>query len=258
MQIIIARDYEAMSDEAAVVVVAEVDRKPDLVLGLASGKSPAGLYERLGKHPEKFERVRFFDLDEFYGVSPANKYSFHHQLKTQLIDRVKHDPANVRFLRGNISDLQAEAVEYEEAIRKAGGIDLQILGLGKNGHLGFNEPGSSLASRTRPKVLEPETLADHMKTLDSQAPVTNFTITMGLGTIMEGRRLLLVASGREKAEMAKAMVEGPVTAEVPASILQMHPNVTAVLDEAAAALLKRRDYWKWVYENKWRVGQKQR
>jgi len=132
---------------------------------------------------------------------------------------------------------------------------VQILGIGKNGHVGFNEPGSSLGSRTRPKTLEPDTLAHYAGNLDTQAPLSNFAITMGVGTIMEARRCLLLASGADKADIIRQMVEGPLTSEVPASVLQMHPRAVGVLDEAAASKLRRRDYYKWVFENKWRVGQ---
>jgi glucosamine-6-phosphate deaminase len=146
--------------------------------------------------------------------------------------------------------------ETEDKIKAVGGIDLQVLGIGKNGHVGFNEPGSSLGSRTRPKTLEASTLAENMKGVDVKTPLSNFAITMGVGTIMDARHLLMLASGEGKADIIREMVEGPVTSEIPASALQMHPRTTVILDEAAAARLKRRDYYKWVFENKWRVGQK--
>ena len=253
MQIIIASDYDAMSDEAAGIVLAAVREKPDLVLGLAAGKTPIGLYKRLWDKGDWFSKVRFFNLDEFFGAKADSKHSFHRMLRETLLDKIKHHPDNVRFLRGDAHDLETEAEEYEKAIRAAGGVDLQILGLGMNGHLGFNEPGSSLGSRTRPKTLEPDTLAPFVETLDSQAPISSFAITMGIGTIMEARHLLLMASGEKKAEMVRLMVEGPITAEVPASAMQMHPRATAILDEEAASGLKRKEYWKWVHENRWRV-----
>lgn len=257
MEIIIRPDYAALSDEAAGIVLAEVRRKPDLALGLATGRTPLGLYERLRASRDAFARVRFFNLDEFHGLSADDRWSFRRALREQLLDHVAHDKANVHLFRGDAPDLEAEAEEVERKIGAAGGIDVQILGLGRNGHLGFNEPGSSLGSRTRVKTLQAETLADHMQTLDSQARLTSFVVTMGIGTILESRRILLLASGSDKAEIVRQMVEGPVTAEVPASALQLHPRTSVVVDEAAAAALKRRDYWKWVYENRWRVGQGQ-
>jgi glucosamine-6-phosphate deaminase len=256
VEIIIEPDAAGLADRAAGIVFDELSRKPDLVLGMATGKTPIALYERLRRKPEAFAKVRFFNLDEFYGLAPSDPASFHRFFRHHLLDHVKHDPRNVHLFRGDVKDLEAQAQETEELIRSVGGIDLQILGIGKNGHIGFNEPGSSLGSRTRPKTLEPETLAHYATHLDPKAPLSNFAITMGVGTIMEARRCLLLASGAEKAEIVRLMVEGPVTAEVPASALQMHARAAAVLDEAAASRLKRRDYYKWVFENKWRVGQK--
>jgi glucosamine-6-phosphate deaminase len=253
MEIVIRPDYAGLCGEAARIVLAEAARKPDLVLGLATGRTPLGVYENLKGAGGALARARFFNLDEFHGLGASHPDSFHRSLRRHLLDHVAHDSSRVRFLRGDAPDLEAEAGAYEEAIRAAGGIDLQILGVGRNGHIGFNEPGSSLASRTRPKTLEPETLADTLQGLDTAAPPSRFAITMGIGTILEARRLLLLASGEGKAEIVRKVVEGPVTAEVPASMVQFHPRATVVLDEAAAALLKRRDYYRWVYENKGRL-----
>lgn len=256
MEIVIEDSADALADRAASIVLEELARKPDLVLGLATGKTPVGLYERLRKKPDAFAKARFFNLDEFYGVAPSDPASFHWFFRHHLLDHVKHDEKNVHLFRGDVQDLEAQARETEAKLRSVGGIDLQILGIGKNGHVGFNEPGSSLGSRTRPKTLEPETLAHYAASLEPGASLSNFAITMGVATIMEARRLLLLAAGSEKADIVQRMVEGPITSEVPASALQMHPHATAVLDEAAASKLKRRDYYKWVFANKWRVGQK--
>jgi glucosamine-6-phosphate deaminase len=254
MEIIIEPDYDALCDAAGAIVLGELSAKPDLVLGLATGKSPLGVYERLRKRRSAFARVRFFNLDEFYGLGPGDADSFHGFLRRHFLDHVDHDPANVFLLRGDVADLEAAAAAVEEQIRAVGGIDLQLLGIGRNGHVGFNEPGSSLGSRTRPKTLEAGTREHYAPSM--KGPVPEFALTMGIGTIMEARRLLLLASGRDKAEVVRRLVEGPITSEVPASALQMHPHATVVLDEAAASALKRRDYYRWVYENKWRVGQK--
>jgi glucosamine-6-phosphate deaminase len=256
MEIIIEPDPSALADRAAQIVLAELAKKPDLVLGLATGKTPIGLYERLRKTPEAFAKVRFFNLDEFYGMAPSHPDSFNYFFRHHLLDHVKHAAKNVHLFRGDVKDLEEEARQTEDKIKAVGGIDLQILGIGRNGHVGFNEPGSSLGSRTRPKTLEPETLSHYAKNLDPGASITNFAITMGVGTIMESRRCLMLASGFEKAEIIRMMVEGPIASEVPATALQMHPHTTVVLDEGAASRLKRRDYYKWVFENKWRVGQK--
>ena len=256
MEIIIEPTAAALADRAAGLVFAELGRKPDLVLGLATGKTPVGLYERLRRRPEAFARVRFFNLDEFYGLAPSDPSSFNYFFHHHLLGHVQYDPANVHLFRGDWKDLEAQSEEIERQIAAAGGIDLQILGIGRNGHVGFNEPGSSLGSRTRPKTLEPDTVNYYAQSSGSGARPPSFAITMGVGTIMEARRCLLLASGPDKADIIRLMVEGAVTSEVPASALQMHRQATVILDEPAASKLKRRDYYKWVYENKWQVGQK--
>lgn len=256
MEIIIERDAAALADRAALIVSGELDRNPDMVLGLATGKTPVGLYERLRRRPEAFAKVRFFNLDEFIGLAPSDPNSFNGFLHQHLLRHVRHDPANVHLLCGDAPDIEALSTQTEEQIRSVGGIDLQILGIGKNGHVGFNEPGSSLGSRTRPKTLEPDTIEEYRKMSTPGAEIPRFAVTLGVGTIMESRHLLLLAAGEGKASVIREMVEGPVTAEVPASVLQLHPRATVVLDEAAASKLKRRDYYRWVFENKWRVGQK--
>jgi glucosamine-6-phosphate deaminase len=250
MEIIIEPDAGALADRAAQIVFAELARKPNLVLGLATGRTPIGLYERLRKKPELFADVRFFNLDEFFGLAPSDPSSFNAFFYTHLLNHVKYQPKNVHLLRGDVKDLEQEAQLVEDRIKVVGGIDLQILGIGRNGHIGFNEPGSSLGSRTRPKTLEPETVAHY------GGSIPNLAITMGVGTIMESRRCLMLASGADKADIVCRMVEGPIMSEVPATALQMHPRATAILDEPAASSLKRRDYYKWVFANKWRVGQK--
>jgi glucosamine-6-phosphate deaminase len=250
MEIIIEPDLSALADRAAQIVFGELARKPNLVLGLATGRTPIGLYERLQEKPEAFAEVRFFNLDEFFGLAPSDPHSFNAFFYRHLLDHVHHQPKNVHLFRGDVKDLEEEARLAEDRIKVVGGIDLQILGIGRNGHIGFNEPGSSLGSRTRPKTLEPETVAHY------GGSIPNLAITMGVGTIMEARRCLMLASGPDKADIVCRMVEGPIMSEVPATALQMHPRAVAVLDEAAASRLKRRDYYRWVFANKWRVGQK--
>jgi len=174
---------------------------------------------------------------------------FHHH----LLNHVKFQPKNVHLFRGDVKDFEEESQLAEDRIKVVGGIDLQILGIGRNGHVGFNEPGSSLGSRTRAKTLEPETVA-HYAAGGKTPP--NHAITLGVGTIMEARKCLMLASGAEKADILCRMVEGPIMSEVPATALQMHPRAVVVLDEGAASKLKRRDFYKWVFANKWRVGQK--
>lgn len=255
MEIVIQRTYEDLCDEAFRVLRQELLRKPGLALGLATGRTPAGLYRRIVDAKLPMKRVRFFNLDEFIGLPPSDPRSFHHLLHERLLDPLKIPERNAHLLRGDVPDPEKAAVAYEKVVRAAGGIDLQILGIGRNGHVAFNEPGSSLGSRTRPKTLEMKTLVDYAGTFASPDEVPRFSITMGIGTILEARRILLLASGPEKAEAIQRMAEGPITAEIPASALQLHPKASVLLDEDAASRLIRKDYWKWVYANKWRVGQ---
>jgi glucosamine-6-phosphate deaminase len=254
MEIIIDRDYDAVCHRACGFVAEALRAKPSLVLGLATGRTPVGLYEKLRALKASWKKVRFFNLDELYGVGPEHPESFNHFLHEHMLDHLKVDRKNVKLFRGDVKDLEKHADETEAAIAKAGGLDLQILGVGHNGHIAFNEPGSSLGSRTRPKTLTDETLAQYRK--PGKDPVSNHAITMGVGTIMEARRLLMMVSGESKAAIVREFVEGPITSEIPASVLQLHPRATVVLDEAAASKLKRRDYYKWTFANKWRVGQK--
>ena len=254
MEIIIERDYDAVCERSATIVKEAVAKKPALVLGLATGKTPVGLYERLRRSETSFKAVRFFNLDELYGVGPEHPESFNHFLRANLLDHLDVPEKNVKLLRGDVKDLEKASADYEKAIKKAGGLDLQILGVGSNGHIAFNEPGSSFGSRTRPKTLTDETLAQYRK--PGKELVSNFALTMGVGTIMDARRLLMMVSGAGKSDIVRDFIEGPVTSEIPATALQFHPAAITVLDEAAASKLKRRDYYKWVFSNKWRVGQK--
>lgn len=221
--------------------------KPACVLGLAAGRTMIPLYDELVRLHEaeglSFATVTAFTLDEYVGVAPRAAGSFGLFLYERLVARTDlragalHLPAVLR------TDLAEAARDYEAEIRAAGGIDLQLLGLGVNGHLGFNEPGSSLGSRTRVKTLSEETLAANRAELPSVARERRLAITLGLGTILEARAVLWIATGAVKTAAVAAAIEGPVTASVPASVLQLHPEVTAYVDEAAAEGLARRRYY---------------
>jgi glucosamine-6-phosphate deaminase len=171
-------------------------------------------------------------------------------MRQHLFSKVNVKPGQIRFPDGLATDIPAHCAAYEAAIRDAGGIDLQLLGIGSDGHIGFNEPSSSLASRTRIKTLTQRTVQDNARFFGSPAEVPRHVITMGVGTIMDAKACLLLATGASKAEAVAGMAEGPITADLPASILQMHPNCKLVVDEAAAAKLRRADYYRWVYANK--------
>jgi len=254
MEIIIQPDQEHASRLAACVVAALVRRKPDAVLGLATGSTPLGLYRELVRfHREEgldFSRVTTFNLDEYVGLGPDHPASYHMFMFEHLFKRLNIPRENIHIPDGLASDIPAHCAAYEQAIRDAGGIDMQVLGIGTDGHLGFNEPTSSLASRTRIKTLTPQTRADNAPFFRPGEDVPHHVITMGIGTIMESREALFLAFGDRKAQAVSEMVEGPVTAYMPASALQAHPACKVFIDEPAARRLKKADYYRWVYENK--------
>ncbi len=241
MLVEVVDDYEAMSERAAEIVTNQVRKKPDSVLGFATGSTPLGLYKRLIQNYQArgldFSKVTTFNLDEYVGLSPQHPQSYHAFMWKHLFDHLNVDPAKVHVPHGMADDIDYFCEWYEQRIEQAGGIDLQILGIGANGHLAFNEPGSSLGSRTRIKTLTEKTVQDNARFFDDLSQVPRYAITMGIGTIMEARKLLLVASGNGKAEAIKATLEGPVTAMVPSTIVQLHRQAHVVIDEAAASRL---------------------
>ena len=254
MEIIIQPNITAASRIGARLIAGQMRRKPASVLGLATGNSPIPLYAELARlHREEnldFARVRTFNLDEFIGLSPDHPGSYHVFMKAHLFDHINVPPAGIHIPDGLAADVEETCRRYEEEIRACGGIDVQVLGVGSDGHIGFNEPTSSLASRTRIKTLTDGTRRDNASGFGRPEDVPYHVLTMGIGTIMESRTCLLLAFGRKKAKAVAAMAEGPITAMVPASILQMHPRAVVLLDEEAAAALTRADYYRWVYDHK--------
>jgi glucosamine-6-phosphate deaminase len=239
----------AVAVKAADICADLIQRKPEARLGLAAGATPQALYAELIRRNRlgelNFSRVEVFNLDEYLGVGPQHPRSFHRAMRECLLQHVDVDPGNAHLLAGDSVDPYAEAEAYEALIRSRGGIDLQILGLGRNGHIGFNEPGSSLGSRTRVKTLSPSTLRDNeLGAPDFEAPT--MAITMGIGTILDARALLVLATGAAKAAAVAAMLEGPLSASCPASAIQLHPNATVVLDSQAAADLRLTEYYELV------------
>jgi len=236
VRIIILKDYEKMSRKAAKIVSDRLRRKPDLVLGLATGSTPVGLYQELIKaHKEKgldFSKVRSFNLDEYCGLSLDHPQSYHYFMWYNLFNHINIKPENIYIPRGEVENAETFCNWYEQKIKEEGGIDLQVLGIGRDGHIGFNEPGSSLGSRTRIKTLTEETVKDNSRFFERKEDVPRYAITMGLGTIFE-------------AEAIKRCIEGPVGAETTASLLQLHPRVIIIVDEEAAKNLKRKDYYKY-------------
>jgi glucosamine-6-phosphate deaminase len=241
MLVIVKTDYDTMSREAANIVVDRLRSKPDLVLGLATGNSPLGLYNELvRRHREEgldFSKVTTFNLDEYLGLPPEHDQSYHYFMREHLFKHINVDPRHVHLPLGTAKDVNSFCLWYEERIAACGGIDLQILGIGANGHIAFNEPGSSLGSRTRIKTLTGTTRLANSRFFQNPDEVPRYAITMGVGTIMESKEIIMVASGDAKADAIKAAVEGPVTATCPASMIQMHPKVFVVVDRGAASKL---------------------
>ena len=252
MEIIIKPNAEEASLEAAAIFRRQLREKPESVLGLATGSTPERLYELLIASAQAGEldasRATTFNLDEYVGLSATHPQSYAAFMRKHLFDRLR--VARWHIPDGATADISRHCAEYEAAIRAAGGIDLQLLGLGSDGHIGFNEPGSSLGSRTRIKTLTERTVADNAPFFPSPAEIPRHVITMGVGTIMEARRCVVLAFGERKAAAVAAMAEGPVMALVPASVLQMHPACTLIVDEPAASRLQRGNYYRWVYANK--------
>ena len=255
MEIIITPDPASASKEAARFIAALLRKKPGAVLGLATGGTPLLLYRELIRmHREEgldFSRCTTFNLDEYVGLGPEHPASYRRFMQEHLFAALNIPPERIRIPDGLAVDIPAHCAAYEQAIVEAGGIDAQILGLGADGHIGFNEPTSSLGSRTRLKTLTERTREDNARFFASPGEeVPHHVITMGIGTILEARSLVLLAFGEAKAEAVAALAEGPITALVPASALQMHPVVKVLLDEPAASRLKRRDYYRQVFAHK--------
>ena len=254
MQVIIKKNYEEMSAEAANIIKDAIHQKPNLVLGLATGSTPIGTYSELIRMYEAgeldFSKVVTFNLDEYVGLPPSHDQSYDYFMRDKLFNHININPENIHVPSGIVKDFDSYCQWYEDEIKKVGGVDVQVLGIGSDGHIGFNEPGSSLASRTRVVTLTSETIEDNSRFFEKKEDVPRFAITMGVGTIMEAKLCLLVANGEKKADPVSVLVEGPITSDVTASVLQMHPNAIVILDEAAASKLKRVDYYKWAYENR--------
>ncbi|HOB48879.1 MAG TPA: glucosamine-6-phosphate deaminase [Mycobacterium sp.] len=255
MEVVILRDAGEIGDLAAGAIEELLIRKPDAVLGLATGSSPLPIYdslvERCAAGRISFAAARGFTLDEYVGLPPDHPERYRNVIDTVFTSRVDFGPGAVQGPDGLATDIPAACAAYEQAIRDAGGIDLQILGIGTDGHIGFNEPGSSLASRTRIKTLTRQTRLDNARFFGGDIDaVPTHCLTQGLGTIMAARHVVLVATGRSKAQAIHQLVEGPVSALWPATILQHHPHATVLIDDAAARRLQLADYYRETYASK--------
>lgn len=255
MEVITLADAEEIGDLAADAIGALLARKPDAVLGLATGSSPLAIYDELAARCAagrvSFARARGFTLDEYVGLSADHPERYRTVIDRVFVSRVDFAPGAVQGPDGLAADIPAACAQYETAIREAGGVDLQILGIGTDGHIAFNEPGSSLASRTRIKTLTTQTRRDNARFFgDDLDAVPTHCLTQGLATIMAAQHVILVATGASKAEAVHHLVEGAVSAMWPATILQHHPHVTALLDDAASHRLQLADYYRETYRCK--------
>jgi glucosamine-6-phosphate deaminase len=249
MEVIILPDTKEIGALAADAITALLSRKPDAVLGLATGSSPLAIYDELAARYESglisFAHARGFTLDEYVGLPADHPERYRNVIDAVFVSRVDFAPGAVQSPDGLAADIPAACAAYENAIRAAGGVDLQILGIGTDGHIAFNEPGSSLASRTRIKTLTRQTRIDNARFFgDDLDAVPTHCLTQGLATIMAGRHVVLIATGPSKAEAVHHLVEGAVSALWPATILQHHPHVTVLLDDASARRLQLVDYYR--------------
>ncbi|HYJ51212.1 MAG TPA: glucosamine-6-phosphate deaminase [Microbacterium sp.] len=251
-EVVIVADAAAGGELVADEIARLVRANPDTVLGLATGSTPLAVYEALPSRLVGVDvsRVRGFALDEYVGLDPAHEESYRSVITREVVEPLGLEPARVHVPDGSLEGIEHAGEKYERALADAGGIDLQLLGIGTDGHIGFNEPGSSFASLTRVKTLTRRTREDNARFFDSIDDVPRHCITQGLGTILRARHLVLLAFGKGKAEAVAGAVEGPVTASLPGSAIQLHPHATVVLDEAAASDLRFAEYYRYTFANK--------
>jgi glucosamine-6-phosphate deaminase len=253
VEVIIQPDKEAAANLVARLVAKDLRANPHLVLGLATGRTMELVYRQLVRM-HKRERLDFslchtFNLDEYVGLPPSHPGSYRFYMNERLFNRVNIDLRDTHLPDGTAEDLEAECQSYEQRIQRFGGIDFQLLGVGRDGHIGFNEPLSALRSRTRVKSLTPTTIQQNAPLFGGTDKVPRRAITMGVGTILEARRLVLLATGKEKAHIVAKAVEGPITAMISATALQLHPRCTVVVDDGAASELHGVEYYRWVFAN---------
>ncbi len=251
-EVVIVADAAAAGAIVADEIARLVRANPDAVLGLATGSTPVPVYEALPSRLAGVDvsRVRGFALDEYVGLDPAHPESYRSVITREVVEPLGLDPARVHVPDGSLEGIEHAGDDYERALAEAGGVDLQLLGIGTDGHIGFNEPGSSFASLTRVKTLTQQTREDNARFFDSIDDVPRHCITQGLGTILRARHLVLLAFGEGKAAAVAGALEGPVTASLPGSAIQLHPHATVVVDEAAASALRFAEYYRYTFANK--------
>lgn len=262
-EVVVVDSPDSASSLAAELILSKVRTKPALRLGVATGATPVSLYRRMAVLAKQFGidlgELQAYALDEYVGLEPGSPQSFRHFLEEHFIEVLGLDSNCLVVPSGDVGTIATAGDHFEKAIRDTGGIDCQILGIGSNGHIGFNEPGSSLGSRTRVKTLTENTRRDNAAYFSQPEDVPVHCISQGIGTILEARALVMLAFGDKKAEAVASAVEGPISASCPASAIQLHPHATVILDEGAASRLEQLRYYKFVWENKpdwqsWRLS----
>lgn len=257
MEVIIRPTTEDATSLVAKLVAEKVKQKPSLCLGLATGRTMEIVYDKLGEMHNAngldFSLVRTYNLDEYIGLPPEDPNSYRYYMNKHLFNKINVDLRNTHLPLGMAENLDLECILYEKSIRHAGGIDLQLLGIGRSGHIGFNEPLSALQSRTRDKSLTPVTIAQNSPMFDPPESMPKRAITMGVGTILEAKQIIMLVTGKEKADILAKAVEGPISSMISATALQLHPRCTVIVDEAAAGKLQEKDYYNWIFESepKW-------
>ena len=250
MEVIIRQTHTDAVELVARLIVDRITAKPDLILGLATGRTMEDLYQSLSKKPVSFANCQTFNLDEYIGLPPDHPCSYAYYMRKHFFDKVDIELTNARLPDGMAPDCRRAAQDYETSISNCGGIDLQLLGIGETGHIGFNEPLSALMSSTRDKTLTPTTRQQNAEMFGGNPDaVPSRALTMGVGTILEAREIVLLATGAKKADILSAAVEGPLTSRISASAIQLHPNCKVIVDEAAAAKLEAREYYDFVFQN---------
>ena len=253
VEVIIRPNADAAAQLVAQIIAHDLRAHPKLVLGLATGRTMESVYCHLVRMHRQarldFSLCQTFNLDEYVGLPVSDSHSYRHYMDEHLFNEVNIDPRNTHLPDGCAPDLDAECVAYEKLIKRCGGIDVQLLGIGRAGHIGFNEPLSALMSRTRVKALAPRTMAQNAPQFDRSIKMPRRALTMGVGTILDSRRCLLLATGAEKAEIIAKAVEGPITGMISATALQLHSHCTVIVDEAAAGGLAETEYYRWIFDN---------
>lgn len=233
MRFILCDSYEEISQKAAEIVASQIILKPDCVLGLATGSSPVGMYRELTQMNLDFSQVTTFNLDEYYPISPENEQSYYYFMKEHLYSKVNLKPENIHIPNGETEDVEAECIDYETAIVQKGGIDLQILGIGQNGHIGFNEPDATLNSVTHLTDLTESTIEANSRFFDKAEDVPRQALTMGISTILKSKKIVLLACGASKRNAVSELLDNEIQTSVPATMLKVHPDVVLICDKEA-------------------------